>query len=305
MRCSKCDKDAVIFIKYSGDHLCKAHFIEFLEKRVKKEFRVQVKLKKNAKIGVALSGGKDSSVTLFLLSKIFKDRKDIKLIPILIDEGIEGYRGLAIDAAKKFTARLNLDLNIYKFSDFFEHTIDQIAMLKKEILPCSYCGVFRRNLLNIAAKKNSVDYLATGLNLDDTAQSIIMNIARDDISRLSRMGPHEIVKDGLVPRIQPLITVPEREVLIYAILNNIEFYHGECPYALTAVRNEFRDAIDSWELRTPGTKYAILNSYNAIKDLIADKYSITALNACERCGEPTTGRICKSCELLESLNLDQ
>jgi uncharacterized protein (TIGR00269 family) len=305
MRCSKCDKDAVIFIKYSGDHLCKAHFMEFLEKRVKKEFREQVKLKKNAKIGIALSGGKDSSVTLFLLSKIFKNRNDINLIPILIDEGIAGYRELAMDAAKKLTHSLNLDLNIYKFSDLVGYTIDQIAMMKKDILPCSYCGVFRRNLLNIAAKKNNVDYLATGLNLDDTAQSIIMNIARCDVSRLSRMGPHELAKEGLIPRLQPLIKIPEREVLIYAILNNIEFYHGECPYAANAVRNEFRNTIDLWELRTPGTKYAILNSYNAIKDLIIDKYSITALNACERCGEPTTGKICKSCELLESLRLGQ
>ncbi|MEM0161278.1 MAG: TIGR00269 family protein, partial [Thermoplasmata archaeon] len=155
------------------------------------------------------------------------------------------------------------------------------------------------------AKKNRVDYLATGLNLDDTAQSIVMNIARGDISRLARMGPHKTVKEGLIPRIQPLITIPEREVLIYAILNNIEFYHGECPYALSAVRNEFRDAIDTWELRTPGTKHAILNSYNAIKNVLADKYSIPLLNACERCGEPTVGKICKACELLDSLKIYQ
>jgi uncharacterized protein (TIGR00269 family) len=305
MRCSRCDKDAVIFIRYSGDHLCKSHFMEFLEQRVKREFRSQVNLKKNSKIGVALSGGKDSSVTLFLLSKIFKNRNDIMLVPILIDEGIGGYRELAIESARKLTARLNLDLNIYKFSDYFSHTIDQIAVQKKEILPCSYCGVFRRNLLNIAAKKNGVDYLATGLNLDDTAQSIVMNIARGDISRLARMGPHETVKEGLIPRIQPLITIPEREVLIYAILNNIEFYHGECPYSSSAVRNEFRDAIDAWELRTPGTRHAILNSYNAIKNVLSDKYSIPLLNTCERCGEPTTGKLCKACELLDSLKKDQ
>jgi len=47
---------------------------------------------KNDKIAVALSGGKDSVALLFLMHKIFKDRRDIEISTITIDEGVTGYR---------------------------------------------------------------------------------------------------------------------------------------------------------------------------------------------------------------------
>ncbi|MEM4170586.1 MAG: TIGR00269 family protein, partial [Thermoplasmata archaeon] len=75
MKCSRCEKDAIIFIRYNGEHLCKEHFIEFLEKRVKHELRRQVNLKANDRIVIGVSGGKDSTTTAYLLKKILSHRK--------------------------------------------------------------------------------------------------------------------------------------------------------------------------------------------------------------------------------------
>jgi len=69
--CSRCKKPAITFIRYNGTHLCKNHFIEYFEKRVKKDIKKQGKTIKGIKIGVALSGGKDSTVVLHLIHDIF------------------------------------------------------------------------------------------------------------------------------------------------------------------------------------------------------------------------------------------
>ncbi|MEM4089492.1 MAG: TIGR00269 family protein, partial [Thermoplasmatales archaeon] len=211
------------------------------------------------------------------------------------DEGINGDRPQTIEAARALTKRLDVEHIIVKMSDFYGITMDEISTGRK-MLPCSYCGVFRRKMINIGAIDENVDYVVTGLNLDDTVQSFVMNMVRGDLDRLSRMGPHFSVKEGLVPRLQPLRKIPEKEALLYAILQKIEFSHAECPYAHFAIRNEFRDSIDVWEERTPGTKFALLNSYDQIKSLLSQKEA-KKLGRCRICGSPTPGDICQSCAL--------
>ena len=52
--------------------------------------------------------------------------------------------------------------------------------------PCSVCGTFRRHMLN---KHREYDVLATGHNRDDEAQSIIMNLMKNQLSLLVKLGP--------------------------------------------------------------------------------------------------------------------
>ncbi|MBI4415456.1 MAG: tRNA lysidine(34) synthetase TilS, partial [Euryarchaeota archaeon] len=67
MHCDRCGQPAVAWIRYSGAHLCKDHFVAFVEKRVKEEVRRQVDLTRGMRIAVGLSGGKDSSTATVLL----------------------------------------------------------------------------------------------------------------------------------------------------------------------------------------------------------------------------------------------
>ena len=90
MKCDLCGYDAVTFIRYNGAHLCAHHFMSYIEKKVKREIRKQINLHPGDKIAVAVSGGKDSMVTLKLIHDIFKDRHDLEIHCITIDEGIEG-----------------------------------------------------------------------------------------------------------------------------------------------------------------------------------------------------------------------
>ena len=281
--------------------MCQDHFLEFVERRAKRELRSQVDLRGGDRIAIGMSGGKDSSTTAALLAKFLGDRRDIELIGITIDEGITSYRPQGIEYAQRLCARLRIEHRVLAYAESVGHSMDEVVTLDPEAIPCSYCGPFRREALNRAAREVGADYVATGLNLDDTAQSILMNIARGDIEKLARMGPHETRQPGLVPRIQPLRMIPEKEVYLYALLRGIEFHDATCPYAERAQRGRFRDIVHRLEEDSPGTRHAILRGYDQMRPLLQAKYPPATLNACARCGEPTVNVVCKACELRERI----
>lgn len=295
MECSICGKKAITFIRYSGNSLCPMHFNEFVEDRVKKEMRRQCHLGKNEVIAVAVSGGKDSTTTLCLMKRFFEDRRGTEIIALTVDEGIRGYRDGTIRVAERNCRSWGIEHHIASFKEVIGYTMDEISKMRR--LACSYCGVFRRKCLNLMAKEVGATRLATGLNLDDTAQSIIMNIARGDVQKLTRIGPHKKVQEGLVPRLQPLRLIPEKEVFLYALLNRIEFHHGTCPYAEAAARNRFRDVINALERDMPGTRHAILKSHDEIAEPLSEFYPQAELNRCRLCGEPTGDDMCRACAM--------
>ena len=297
IQCLKCKKPAITFIRYSGAHLCKKHFIEFVERRVKKDIKKQGKTTDDATIGIALSGGKDSTVALHLMHEIFSKRPNLTLYAITVDEGIDGYRDKSLPIAQKNCKKLGIEHHVISFEDAIGKTMDEIASLHDELGECSYCGVFRRFCLNTKTKELGVNKLVTGHNLDDMAQSILMNFTNGDMQKLARLGPHTRIQPGLVPRLLPLRTIPEKEIMLYAIVKNIEFHNAECPYSTRALRGSYREIIDTLEDNTPGTRHSILNSYESIKELLLEQYPAIKLNTCPTCGEPTSQQICKTCLL--------
>ena len=301
MKCDHCGYDAVTFIRYNGAHLCAHHFMKYVEKRVKREIRKQIDLKPGDKIAVAVSGGKDSMVTLHLLNETFKDRNDIEIHCITIDEGIEGYRPSSIEIVRRYCEKESIPFHLISFKDMFGLTMDQVAPLSGDSSPCTYCGVFRRKCMNTVAKEIGANYLATGHNLDDMSQSIMMNFVRGDVERLARLGPHKKVQPGLIPRFVPLRSIPEKESLLYAMVSGMEYHDLTCPYWEEALRNQYRSVVDDLESRSPGSKFSILSSYDQLYPMLAENYKAADLKTC-KCGEPTLGKKCKACELSERIH---
>jgi len=300
MRCFKCSAPAVTYIRYNGTHLCRSHLLEFVERRVKKEVRSQLKLEGDVHIAVGASGGKDSQTALFLMHKILGCRKNVKLTAITVDEGVAGYRERTIPKVQELCKGLDIEHVMVTFDEVADLDLDGMVRRTDESEACTYCGVFRRRCLNLKAKEIGVDHLALGHNLDDMAQSILMNFMRGDVERLARLGPHERVQPGLVPRMQPLRVIPEKETLLYAMLSELPFSDAECPYAKHAMRNEYRNIVDEMENRHPGTRHSILGSYDRLRPLMRDGFPQSALRACA-CGEPTLNERCKACEMLEKM----
>ena len=299
--CSKCPSPAVDFIKYMGQHLCALHFQEFVEYRVKRDVRKQGPYPAGSRIAVALSGGKDSCVTLQLLHGIFRTNPKVAVEAILVDEGIHGYRDQTIPLARELCERLGVPLHIASYKDAVGLTLDELVARKPMALPCTYCGVLRRRALNTTAKRIGATHLATGHNLDDTAQTILMNQLRGDVERLARLGPHKRVQPGLVPRLLPLRSIPEREVALYAYLAGLPVHHGDCPHSSDATRGKYRDLHLKLEADEPGTRHALVAGYDRMAAALASAFKPAELGQCGTCGEPTQHGRCKACLLLDEV----
>jgi len=290
-------------MRYSGDHLCRAHFVASVERRVKRELRAQVDLRGGETIAVGMSGGKDSTVAAVLLREILAERRDVALVGITVDEGIAAYRPAGIASARRLCASLGIEHRVIAYQETAGVPMDDVVRLDPAAIPCGYCGPFRRQALNRCAKAAGADFVATGLNLDDTAQSILMNVARGDVEKLARLGPHAMVQEGLVPRIQPLRMIPEAEVYLYAMLRGIAFHEATCPYAERAQRGRFRDLLNALEADSPGTRHAIVRGYDRLRPSLEVAFPPASLRACAQCGEPTANELCKACDLRDHLRL--
>ncbi|MDP2766133.1 MAG: TIGR00269 family protein, partial [Candidatus Methanoperedens sp.] len=274
-------------------HLCKPHFIEDVERKIKRDIRKFKMVERGDRIAVALSGGKDSVALLYVLHKIFQNRPDIELSAVTIDEGIRGYREKTVPHAVELTEELGIQHTIRSFEDEFGITLDKLTR-KKETAACTLCGVLRKNLLNKAARELGATKLALGHNLDDEAQTILMNYMRGDVDRMTRMLG--IKQQGMVLRIKPLRSIPEKEVALYGFLNNLPVSTDECPYAGEALRNEIREMLNNYEVKHPGTKYSLLGGFETISQSL--RSAETQIVQCKKCGEPGSYTLCKTCRLL-------
>jgi uncharacterized protein (TIGR00269 family) len=115
------------------------------------------------------------------------------------------------------------------------------------------------------------------------------------------MGPHGRTQEGLVPRIQPLRQVSDKEAFLYATLLGYEVHHSVCPYAGEAMRNRFRDIVSGLELASPGTRFCIINSADALKPALEERFPPAGLVECPECGEPSVEGPCEACRLVRSL----
>jgi len=301
MKCYSCGNPAVIYRKYEGRAWCKRHFSEQLEAKVKATIRKNELIEKNDRICVALSGGKDSSLALYLMKKFFGKRPDIEVFALSIDEGIKG-RDESIIKAKNFCKKLDVPFHLYSFREELGKTMDEIVR-KGGVKGCTYCGVFRRFIMNKKGRELGATKMVTGHNLDDEIQSIFINNLKGDINRLMRLGHKPIVvKKEFVTRIKPLRDIPEKETALYAFLNDIEFHHNKCPNVEDSIRFDVKKFLNEIEEKYPGTKHNIIKNFDtilpALRKYFADKREV---KTCPKCGEPTSRDVCKVCELLESI----
>ena len=190
--CDKCgNPNLIIKKKQSGQKLCKDCFIESIQNKVLKDIRKYKLIEKGDKVLLGLSGGKDSVMLLDILNSLRK-RNIIDLVAVTIDEGIGGYREEGVEIAARNAEKLGVEHKIVSFTEYLGMTLDDIISRNTKEgrrNACTYCGVFRRWILNRVAKDLGATKIATGHNLDDETQSIVMNYLEGNIQNLTRIGP--------------------------------------------------------------------------------------------------------------------
>jgi len=299
-----CSEKPIISLE-AGEKLCKAHFIEYFESKVFKAIRQFELLDKEENLGVAISGGKDSLSLLYILNKLSGQNPKIKLAAIAINEGIHEYRDKSLITAQKFCDKLGIKLHIYSYEEEFGMPLDNMLKIL-DVKPCTICGIFRRYLLNKKSRELGFTKIATGHNLDDECQSILMNQFKNNIQASARLGPKVGLGENgknknFVQRIKPLYLCTEKESATYAFLNGILDVFNECPNVVKSYRAQVRDMLNDFEAKFPGTKYAVINSFLQMLPDLRARFKGLEAGFCKNCGEAAAKDKCNACRFAEKL----
>jgi len=90
MQCSKCKEGGIIFQPYSGQYLCRNHFISDLEAKAKRAIRVNLWMRPGDHIAVAHAGDYASEALLFFFKKLLANRRDVKISAVGTEDVIAG-----------------------------------------------------------------------------------------------------------------------------------------------------------------------------------------------------------------------
>ncbi|MEM4253869.1 MAG: TIGR00269 family protein [Candidatus Woesearchaeota archaeon] len=274
-------------------------FLEFVENKVLNTIIKYSLFSKKEKIAVAVSGGKDSTTLLYILQKL-----GYNIEAITVDSHIGCYTQKNLENLRETCKKLGINLHEISFRKIFGASLcylrDSIRSKGNSYKSCTICGVLRRYLLNKKARELKAKKLVLGHNLDDEAQSILMNLMKNRPELNARLGPAvDSVNDELfVPRVKPLYYVTEAEIVRYSKIMGFPVKYCRCPCASDGFRFAIRDFLDLQETKNPGIKENIVRFFLKNQSGLKKMYENQKWSYCSFCGEISSNNICKACELL-------
>ncbi|XP_019083397.1 PREDICTED: cytoplasmic tRNA 2-thiolation protein 1-like [Camelina sativa] len=316
--------------------ICRECFYEVFEEEIHQVIVQNRLFKSGERVAIGASGGKDSTVLAYVLSELNRRHNyGLDLFLLSIDEGITGYRDDSLETVKRNEVQYGLPLQIVSYKDLYGWTMDDIVKMIGLKNNCTFCGVFRRQViafplhskhslftqkfiipiifcfmpsslidflkaLDRGATLLKVDKLVTGHNADDIAETVLLNILRGDIARLSRCTSITTGEDGPIPRCKPFKYTYEKEIVMYAYFKKLDYFSTECIYSPNAYRGFAREFIKDLERLRPRAILDIIKSGEDFR--IATTTKMPEQGTCERCGYISSQKWCKACVLLEGLN---
>jgi cytoplasmic tRNA 2-thiolation protein 1 len=261
--CVKCKTERAL-IKRPKNHakLCKVCFITIFEDEVHHTITSSRLFQPGEKVAIGASGGKDSTVLASVL-KTLNERHNygLDLVLLSIDEGIKGYRDDSLETVKRNAVQYDMPLTVVGYDELYGWTMDQVVETIGKKGNCTYCGVFRRQALDRGAKMLGIKHVVTGHNADDVAETVLMNLLRGDLSRLSRSTSIVTGDDrSEVKRSKPLKYSYEKEIVLYAHHKKLDYFSTECIYSPEAFRGSARSLIKQLERVRPTAILDIVRS---------------------------------------------
>ncbi|OJJ75105.1 hypothetical protein ASPBRDRAFT_120200 [Aspergillus brasiliensis CBS 101740] len=261
--CARChDQRAVIIRPKNRQKLCRTCFLHVFETEVHETITSTSLFYPGERVAIGASGGKDSTVLAAVL-KTLNERYNygLDLCLLSIDEGIKGYRDDSLETVKRNAQQYNMPLVIVSYGDLYGWTMDQVVAQVGKKGNCTYCGVFRRQALDRGAAKLGIKHVVTGHNADDVAETVMMNLLRGDLPRLSR-GTSIVTGSAAsdIKRSKPLKYAYEKEIVLYAHHRQLDYFSTECIYSPEAFRGSARTLIKDLEKIRPSSILDIVKS---------------------------------------------
>ncbi|ROW06709.1 hypothetical protein VPNG_06690 [Cytospora leucostoma] len=272
--CVVCKTERAL-IKRPKNHqkLCKNCFIQIFEDEVHHTIVSSNLFYPGEKVAIGASGGKDSTVLASVLKTLNEQHNyGLDLVLLSVDEGIKGYRDDSLETVKRNAVQYDMPLKIVGYGELYGWTMDQVVETIGKKGNCTYCGVFRRQALDRGAKMLGIRHVVTGHNADDVAETVLMNLLRGDLPRLSR-STSIITGDSNsdVKRSKPLKYSYEKEIVLYAHHKKLDYFSTECIYSPEAFRGSARSLIKNLEKVRPSAILDIVRSGEDMARLVPGK----------------------------------
>ncbi|NPA38962.1 MAG: TIGR00269 family protein [Thermodesulfobacteria bacterium] len=302
LKCKLCrTNQAVIEAPSLGAKLCKECFNKIFENRVKKTVEKYKMFKSENKVGVFISGGKDSSVLAVVLKKLYPD---LSLKVVHINLGLRYYSERVEKKVKEFCEKFEFDLYLYKLEEKENFSIDDFILTKFKHKVCAVCGIIKRYLFSKIAKELGLEVIATGHHLDDIVSTMLNLFFQGDFVSITRLTPvNPPIRKGQAKKVKPLVSAPEKEIFYYAVLNEIPFVEENCPHGGITPAKRLKHWLSQLEKENRHIKYQILSVFYKkliplIKTSSEYKKEINLpVYECINCGEITSSeeKICSRC----------
>ena len=202
------------------------------------------------RIGVGVSGGKDSLVLLLLLAALRQyNSKPFAIEAITIDMGL----GMDYSEIKNLCDRLDVPFHLIKTEIgpiIFDH--------RKEKNPCSMCSKMRRGALNQALLDLGLNKLALGHHYDDAVETFVMSLIYE--GRISCFQPvTDLDRTGII-QIRPMLYIHERTVDSFATRQNLPVLANRCPVDKNTKREEIKQLVYDLSATYPDLKERIFGA---------------------------------------------
>lgn len=207
------------------------------------------------RIAVAVSGGKDSMLLLWLL------RERLKRVPINYDlVAVHVDPGFDTESAGKLEAFFQKEGFRYEIIKT-DHGPRAHSPENREN-PCFLCSRLRRTSLFKKAQELGCPKIALGHNQDDFIETFFINICYG--AQVAGILPKQTFFGGEMTIIRPLALVPAAKVLKLATRLELPIVASCCPSAQNNKRQEIRSIMDTLCRKNPKVRGNIFHAMSHI-----------------------------------------
>ena len=202
------------------------------------------------RIGVGVSGGKDSLALLCFLAELRKyNHIPFDLEAITIDMGM----GMSFEGIESLCRTLDVPFTLVKTE------IGPIIFdYRKEKNPCSMCSKMRRGALNQALLDRGLNKLALGHHYDDAVETFVMSLIYE--GRISCFQPvTDLDRTGIV-QIRPMLYLHEKTIDGFAARYELPVVHNRCPVDKRTKREEIKKLVYDLSATYPDFKERIFGA---------------------------------------------
>ncbi len=218
-----------------------------LVRRCTKDYKM---IEPGDRIGVGVSGGKDSIALLVFLAELRKyDAIPFELEAVTVDLGFQ----MDFTPIEKLCRQLDVPFTLVK-----TEIAPVIFDYRKEKNPCSMCAKMRRGAINQALLDRGLNKLALGHHYDDAVETFLMSLLYE--GRISCFQPvTDLDRTGII-QIRPMLYIHEQTIDNFVAREALPIVRNRCPVDKRTKREEIKNLVYELSGKYPDLKERIFGA---------------------------------------------